>query len=162
VIYDKSGDSSLNHMKLAFDIGKDGGTLTIQREASDPRAKASGFTRDLHGWGAEIHLMGVLAKKLNALGFNLLRKNMGSDGHMYGTDHTPYIRVRNDKTAAPHIYIYDGEYALRLSSQDYNARKPVQFNIEMDVFEKQSDCYGRIAELCRIHNIECKVTEPAK
>lgn len=142
-------------MKIKFDIGKDGGTITIQREQHDPRAKASGFTRETHGWGAEIHLMGMLAKKLNAFGFNLLRKAMCKDGHMYGCDYTPYLRARTDKSLAPHIYIFDGDYALRLSSEAYNARKLVVFNIDMDVFDKQSDCAERIAELCRVNSIEC-------
>lgn len=147
-------------MKIKFDIGLMGGTLTVEREASDPRAKASGFTRGLHGWGAEIHLMGMLGKKLNGLGFNLLRANMGRDGHLFGDDHTPYLRTRNDQTSAPQLYIYDGMYALRLSSEDYNARKPVDFRIEMNVFDKQQDCCHRIAELCRIYGIECNLMLP--
>lgn len=147
-------------MNIKFSIGQGGGTITIQREEQDPRAKASGFTRHTHGWGPEIHLMFTLSKKLNSLGFNLFRRKMGRDGHLMGDDHTPYLRVRDDKTSAPQIYIYDGMYALRNSAEEYNARKSVLLNIEMDVFGKQADCYERVAQLCSLHGIECHVTNP--
>jgi hypothetical protein len=52
-------------------------------------------------------------------GYDVIKKRMWKDGHLMGDDTTQYIRSRNPK-ADNFIMVYDGDYALRLSIEDYN------------------------------------------
>ena len=155
-------------MKLSFNIqSANAATLTIQREEGDKPAKASGFTRGIHGWGAEIHLLGMMQKRLEPLGFNLTRSGVQRDAHMMGDEHMQYLRPRRKdlrKTGNdfPCIYIFDGGYAVRSSAEDYNDGKPVTFQVSLNVFDEesgfdQSNCWNIIQDICERNNIECKI-----
>ena len=153
-------------MKIQISVNCDGGTLTVTRENGDKKAKASGFTRAQHGWGAEIHLLGMIAKALNKIGFHLTRTKVGKDGHMMGDDHMTYLRpplggLRKNGNAFPLIYIIDGDYAVRSSAEDYNNGKPVTFQIHGNVFFNyyQPNWWKVIQEICQTNGIECKVDE---
>lgn len=143
-------------MKFSFYVGlNDTGELTIQRERDDQRAKASSFTANVHGWGAEIHLLGMVRNELNKFGFNLSRIKVSRDGHMMGDDHMCYLRppktdLRKSESSFPYIYIFDGGYAVRNSAEDYNAYKEVKFQIVGNVFTDypQSDWENKLRRLC--------------
>jgi len=52
-------------------------------------------------------------------GYDVIKKRMWKDGHLYGHDNTQYIRTRNKK-AKDFMMIYDGNYAIRFNYEDYN------------------------------------------
>jgi len=154
-------------MKIKFSLGTETGSLTIQREEGDPKARASGYTRGIHGWGAEIHLLGMLLKKLNKLGFGLVRKRLAGDSHfshMYGDDHMCYLRTGIHRNRDfPHLWIVDGQYAVLSSSDEYNKGEKVVFDVRGDIFQerdqppKQPDWFNRVKAICDEHGIDCEL-----
>jgi len=159
-------------MKLKFSISASGGYLYVQREAGDNPAKASGFNRKIHGWGAEIHLLGMICKKLNAIGFGLVRKRMSTDkhfSHMYGDNYIPYVRTAIDrKKDTTHLWLVDGDYAIRSTAEDYNRGKEVDFLVRGDIFQEvdqpplQPDWWQQVKSLCDNGGIECELVGDAK
>ena len=155
-------------MRIKFSLGTEGGTLAVQREPDDPKAKASGFTKDVHGWGPEIHLLSMLVKVLNGYGFNLASVKVADDGHLCGDDHMRYLRtpkkaLRKSDVPYPYIYVVDGDYMLRSSAEAYNNGEEVRFVVHGDVFDNypQPDWYRKVKTLCNQHGIECELHEPA-
>lgn len=156
-------------MKISFSIGTEGGSVTIQREAGDPKAKASGFTRQVHGWGAEIHLLGMIAKQLNAAGFGLVRKRLAGDNqycHMFGDDHMCYLRTAlANKRNCPHLWIIDENYAILSSSEEYNKGNEVRFGICGNIFQNrdepalQPDWFDKVKTLCDAAGITCDLSK---
>ena len=152
-------------MKIKFSLGTEAGSLTVQREKGDPPAKASGFTKGVHGWGAEIHLLHLIKKVLLAAGFDLACVRLAKDGHMYGDDHMKYLRTPKGHNSpdAPHLWIVDGDYMLRSSSEAYNKGDEVRFNVRGDIFSlvdkppRQSDWYKKVKDLCDKAGIECEL-----
>jgi len=152
-------------MKIKFDLGTQAGSVTIQREKDDPKAKASGFTKNVHGWGAEIHLLHLLKMKLIAAGFQLACVQVQKDGHLYGDQHMKFLRTPIRHNAdAPHLWIVDGNYAVRESAEEYNKYQEVCLNVQGDIFtnkgepSKQADWYKKVSELCIKSGIECKLS----
>ena len=81
---------------------------TVEREPSDPMPRGG-------SWGsAESHLYHQIKLALQKQGFDVIKKRIQSDGHMYGDETLPYIRERNHA-----FYIYDGEYAIRNIVEQY-------------------------------------------
>jgi hypothetical protein len=155
-------------MILKFSLGAEGGTLTVQRELDDPKAKASGFTKDVHGWGPEIHLLSMLVRLLNSYGFNLASLKVTDDGHLYGDNHMRYLRtptkaLRKSDVPYPYLYIIDGDYMLRSSAEAYNNSEELRFEVHGNVFDdySQPDWYRKVKALCNQHGIECELHEPA-
>jgi hypothetical protein len=156
-------------MKITFSLGLEAGSLTIQREDGDREAKASGYTRSVHGWGAEIHLLGMIAKQMNAIGFGLARKRIACDDqfcHLYGDDDMCYLRTAiKRKRDCPHLWIVDGDYALRSSADDYNKGEKVQFNIRGNIFCERSedslqpDWFNKVKALCDAAGVPCKLSK---
>lgn len=154
-------------MILRFSLEAEGGTLTVQREPHDDKAKASGFTRGVHGWGPEIHLLSMLVRLLNRCGFNLASVKVADDGHMYGDNHMRYLRtpkkaLRKSDVTHPYMYVVDGDYMLRSSADAYNHGEEVQFVIHGNVFADypQPDWYRKVKALCDQHGIQCELHEP--
>lgn len=153
-------------MKLKFNLGTEGGTLTVQREPGDRKAQASGFTRHEHGWGAEIHLLYLILQELNKTGFNLASVKVADDGHMYGDDHMRYLRtpkkaLRKSDVPYPYLYIVDGDYILRSSAKAYNKGEKVEFMVHGNVFDDypQPDWYRKVKALCNQHGIKCELSK---
>jgi|TARA_Y100000034_G_C6657371_1_gene288041 hypothetical protein len=164
-------------MKITFSIGTEVGAIYVQREDGDTKAQASGFTRSLHGWGAEIHLLGMMAKKLNAMGFNLTRTTCQGDGHMYGDQWMQYLRPRKAdlrKTGMdfPCLYIVDGQYAVLSSAEEYNKGEEVRFEVHGDVYGEPNDgkpspyaqpnWWRMVKTICDEHGVECRLSEVAQ
>jgi hypothetical protein len=81
------------------------------------------------GWyGAESRLLYNVQKILNGRGYDLLKKRMWKDGHMFGSDHTQYLRSRNLK-AIPSVYIYHSGYALEVATESYNVLGRARFDV---------------------------------
>ena len=70
-----------------------------------------------------------LKKVLIANGYDVIKKVMSKDGHLYGGNTYPYyIRGRkiNDETPM----IYDGDYALRFVYENFNNKGEVHLLLE--------------------------------
>ena len=65
---------------------------------------------------------------MNGRGYDFLKKRLWRDGHMFGSDHSQYLRGRNLK-AVPSLYVYHGNYALEIAAESYN----VLGRVELDV-----------------------------
>ena len=94
------------------------------------------------GWnpinGDEHQLYHWIKVRLNGIGFNLMKVVMEKDkkfSHMYGHEYLPYLRAKDSKANHPHIYIYDGDYAIRSAAEDYNNGEEVTFIIEGSIWE---------------------------
>ena len=44
---------------------------------------------------------------------------MWRDGHMFGCEHTQYLRSRNPE-AVPSLYVYHADAALEVAAESYN------------------------------------------
>jgi hypothetical protein len=116
--------------------------MEITREEGDPKFHKSNWCLDPLST-----LLHHIKKILNKSGCDLIKKRMWKDGHMYGDDILSYLRTRSNKSPGPHIYIYDGAYAVRCAAEDFNAGKTVTLLIHLDVFNDQPNCVKRIAEV---------------
>jgi hypothetical protein len=78
-----------------------------------------------------------IKKELIKQGYDVIKKRMAKDGHMFGSDTTQYIRSRDTKENRKMggFYVYDGNYALKLSYEDYNMKGVMSFNVERNIFE---------------------------
>lgn len=94
-------------------------TCTIEREPKDPLPRKG-------GWGtAESQLYYWIKKNLQAQGFDVVKRRIQSDGHIYGDEKLPYIRER--KWA---FYIYDEQYAVRDIVAEYKANGKVYLMVD--------------------------------
>ena len=157
-------------INLRVTLGTEGGALYVTKPEGGDRAVASGFTRETHGWGAEIHLLYLIRKKLEAAGIFVAKKRVQGDSHychLYGDDHMCYLRTPiKSKSTMPHFWIIDGQYAVRSSAEQYNNGEEVRFEVTGDIFQKdgqpplQADWYQRLADLCEQADIPCEVSLP--
>ena len=103
----------------------------VYREPGDPEFRPN---RSKHSWsppgwyGAESRLLYNIQKILNDRGYDLLKKRMWRDGHMFGSDWTQYVRSRNLK-AIPSLYIYHANYALEVATESYNVLGRARFDV---------------------------------
>jgi hypothetical protein len=103
----------------------------VYREPGDPvlRPNRSRNSWSPPGWyGAESRLLYHVQKILNGRGYGLLKKRMWRDGHMFGSDHTQYLRSRHLK-CVPSLYIYHADYALEVAAVSYNALGRVRLDV---------------------------------
>ncbi len=144
--------------------------LQVVREATDP-LKYYGGT-----WGdGESRVLYHVQQQLNALGFDLVKKRMHKDGHLVA-DTQQYLRVRNDKSTAPHIYLHNDHYAVTGLNDDWNTATDylsasgtwhekkcnhLLLAVTFDVFEKQPDCRERFERLLLRAAGQAEVTRTA-
>src|SRR3954470_21306219 len=91
-----------------------GSSCYVYREPGDPvyRPNRSKHSWSPPGWyGAESRLLHNVKTILDGRGYGLIKKRMWRDGHMFGSDHTQYLRSRNPE-AAPSLYVYHADAAL--------------------------------------------------
>lgn len=99
-----------------------GTSCYVYREPGDPvfRPNRSRSSWSPPGWyGAESRLLYNVGKILNRRGFDLIKRRMWRDGHMFGSEHSQYLRSRNLKTT-PSLYIYHADYALEVAAESFN------------------------------------------
>lgn len=142
-------------MKLTFQLHSSCGSLLVHREREDSPCNAGGWGS---GWGPEHQLMYWIKKRLNTCGFNLIKKRMQSDGHLMGEEATPYLRSADKVQRHPHIYIYDPDWMVRNSAEDFNAGMEVRFTITGNIWDKQSHWDSIVRRLCRENGLSI-VTE---
>lgn len=103
----------------------------VYREPGDPTFRPN---RSRHSWSppgwyaAESRLLHNVHKLLNRRGYDLLKKRMWRDGHMFGTEYTHYLRSRNLK-AIPSLYIYHADSALEVAAESYNVLGRVRLDV---------------------------------
>jgi hypothetical protein len=136
-------------MKLEFHLGKGAGSLTVHREEADPK-----FHGMKHAKG-EHRLFHHLRNALNALGFNVLKKRVQSDGHLMGDEFQPYLRTRKPTPDLPHIMVVSDFYALRGANEDWNDGV-VNLRITYDAFEQEQDTRALIAKLLKGKGVKVK------
>ena len=152
---------------LKFTLGTGGGALYVTKPEGGDRALASGFTRKTHGWGAEIHLLYLIRKKLETAGILLAKKRVQNDKHfchLFGDNDMCYLRTPiQQKNKMPHFWVVDGSYAVRSSAEQYNKGEEVRFEVLGDIFcgnddsPLQPDWYEQLAVLCEKGGIPCEV-----
>jgi hypothetical protein len=110
-------------MKIKFEQSR----LVVTREATDPKFYNGGK----NSWGsAESRLLHHIKKALIAEGYDVIKKRMQKDGHLYGNEQTQYIRSRVIKKGAPYFMIYDGQWAIRQLQEDWNEKGEVILLVE--------------------------------
>ncbi|MDB5350138.1 MAG: hypothetical protein JWN86_1385 [Planctomycetota bacterium] len=103
----------------------------VYREPGDPvfRPNRSKLSWSAPGWyGAESRLLYKVQKILNQRDYGLLKKRMWRDGHMFGCEHTQYLRSRNLK-AVPSLYLYHANAALEVAAESYNVLGRVRLDV---------------------------------
>lgn len=108
--------------------------LTVQRTHGEKAVKN------------ESALLYKIKTALNAVGANMIKKHAAKDGHMV-SEAVHYLRAKNAASQSAHVSIWDDQYAVRNSAQDYNAYESVSFAIVLNCFMRQSDCKSRLAKL---------------
>lgn len=99
-----------------------GESCYVYRQPGDPefRANRSRNSWSPPGWhAAESRLLYNVQKTLDRRGYDLIKKRMWRDGHMFGSEHTQYLRSRN-LHAVPSLYVYHADYALDVAAESYN------------------------------------------
>lgn len=107
-------------MLVSFDRDENNKLLRVYIQKTD---------KDKRVWN-ESHLLYKIKNTLRTmLGMDLIKKRMWKDGHMYGSEETQYIRSRKVNTPES-IMIYDGDYAIRDMSKQYNRHEQVTLLVE--------------------------------
>jgi hypothetical protein len=80
----------------------------ITREEGDPKI----YNESL--------LLYKVKQELIKQGYDVIKKRMWKDGHLYGDETLQYIRMRNYKDEKNFFQIYDNFYAVRAMTKEYN------------------------------------------
>jgi hypothetical protein len=115
------------------------------REPGDPvfRPNRSRHSWSPPGWyGAESRLLYNVLKALTGRGYGLIKKRIWKDGHMFGLDHTQYLRSRNLK-AIPSLYIYHANCALEVAAESYNVLGRARFDVVYGVGRQDDPDFER-------------------
>lgn len=97
------------------------------------REKGDKTYHGLMNAAGESNLFYAIKKKLNGMGFDLIKKRMHKDGHMV-SDIQQYIRTRKPSGfPETDIYIYNGRWAIEGAEIMYNAGS-VRLELIIDIF----------------------------
>lgn len=136
-----------------------GSTCYVYREPGDPlfRPNRSRNSWSPPGWyAAESRLLYAVQKVLNGRGYDLLKKRIWRDGHMFGSDHSQYLRSRN-LTAVPSLYLYHSNYALAVAAESYNVLGRVELDVVYEASreddpDSENECRTWVAEREAAHH----------
>lgn len=109
-----------------------GHSCYVYKQDTDPifRPNKSASSWSAPGWyGAESRLLHHVQKILNQKGYNLIKKRMWKDGHLFGTEHTQYLRSRN-RNKTPCLCIYHANHAIEISAELFNTLGMVELAVE--------------------------------
>jgi hypothetical protein len=71
---------------------------------------------------------------LNRRGYDLIKKRMWKDGHLFGSEHTQYLRSRIIK-GTPSLYIYHADYAVEIAAEVFKKLGRVELAVEYGLTE---------------------------
>ena len=101
-------------------------SLVVTKDATDKKFHG--------GWGsAESQLLHHIKKTLISAGYDVIKKRMAKDGHLYGDDTTQYIRSRKIGKGTPYMMIYDGQWAIRNLATEWNETGKVTLLVERGI-----------------------------
>ncbi len=115
-----------------------GSSCFVYREDGDPvfRPSTSKSSWSPPGWyGAESRLLHHVKLILNRRGYDLIKKRMWKDGHLFGTEHTQYLRSRSSKSV-PSLCIYHADYAIEIAVEVFNKLGGVELAVEYGLMEE--------------------------
>lgn len=125
-------------------------SCTVTREDWDKRMRPPGWPGETSHGHAPDELSTVLHHVkliLNARGYDLIKKRMAADGHLFGFHTQQYLRVSGPRSQSPHVYIYFERYAVADGLEEYNKTGQLRLKVALDVYEKQPDCVAMIDHL---------------
>jgi hypothetical protein len=120
-------------------------TCHLYRQPGDPvfRPNRSGSSWSPPGWyGAESRLLHQVKLILNRRGYDLIKKRMWKDGHLFGTEHTQYLRSRVIKST-PSICIYHADHAIEIAAEVFNKLGRVELAVEYGLTEEDDGAASR-------------------
>lgn len=103
----------------------------VYREPGDPvfRPNRNRNSWSPPGWcAAESRLLHHVQKTLDRRGYDLIKKRMGRDGHLFGSEYSQYLRSRNLR-AIPSLYVYHADCALEVAAENYNLLGRAAFDV---------------------------------
>jgi hypothetical protein len=127
----------------------------VYRQTSDPvfRPNGSGSSWSPPGWyGAESRLLHHVLRTLNARGYDLIKKRMWRDGHLFGTEHTQYLRSRDVRGTAS-LCIYHADHAVEIAAESFNVLGRVALAVEYGLAEER-DGPQSAASMAHVRDIE--------
>ena len=135
-----------------------GTSCYVYREPTDPvfRPNRSKSSWSPPGWyGAESRLLYAIQKILNQRGYDLLKKRLWRDGHMFGSDHSQYLRSRNLKST-PSMYVYHGSYCTEVAAESFNVLGRVELDVVLgagreDDADFEQECREWVAKVEAAH-----------
>jgi hypothetical protein len=122
-----------------------GSSCFVYREPGDPkfRPNKSKNSWSPPGWyAAESRLLYNVQKILNGRGYGVIKKRMWRDGHMFGGDHTQYLRSRTLKSV-PSMYLYHAGYALEIAAESFNVLGRVELDVTYGAGLEDDPEFGR-------------------
>jgi hypothetical protein len=81
-------------------------------------------------------LLHQVKKALIAQGYDVIKKRMQKDGHMYGDETTQYIRTRGKRPGPDSFYVWDRHYAVRTLYQRWNEDGGLRLEINFNIWNK--------------------------
>jgi hypothetical protein len=127
-------------------------TCYVYRQPGDPifHPNRSGSSWSPPGWyGAESRLLHHVRNILNARGYDLIKKRMWRDGHLFGSEHTQYLRSRIIK-GAPSLCIYHANYAIEIAAEVFNKFGRVELAVAYGLTEEDDGAASR----ARVESVE--------
>ena len=118
-----------------------GSSCYVYREDGDPifRPNRSVLSWSAPGWhGAESRLLHHVKRILNQRGYDLIKKRMWRDGHLFGSDETQYLRSR-DLKMIPSLQVYHSNYATEIAAELFNKLGMVELTVGYGLTE-EGDC----------------------
>ncbi len=134
-------------------------TCYVHREDGDPifRPNTSGSSWSPPGWyGAESRLLHHVLRILNARGYDLIKKRMWKDGHLFGTEHAQYLRSRNVRGKLS-LCIYHADHAVEIAAESFNVLGRFALAVEYGLAE-EGDGPQTAASMALVCDIEAAHT----
>jgi len=130
-------------------------TCYFYRQPCDPVfcPNRTGSSWSPPGWyGAESRLLHHVKLILNHRGYDLIKKRMWKDGHLFGTEHTQYLRSRDIKST-PSLCIYHANSAVEIAAESFNKLSMVELAVEYGLVE-EGDGPQTAASMALVNAIE--------
>jgi len=106
-----------------------GGKCTVTRTRGDKKYPET--------MGGESTLLYHVKQYLNKRGYDLIKKRMWKDGHMFD-ERQQYLRARTwNVPKSKNIAIFDGEWNIRNSAKEFNDTGKVTFLVIRDMMSKE-------------------------
>jgi hypothetical protein len=130
-------------------------TCYVYRQPGDPifRPNRSGSSWSAPGWyGAESRMLHHVLRILNARGYDLIKKWMWKDGHLFGTEYTQYLRRRHVR-GMPSLCVYHADHAVEIAAELFNKLGRIELAVEYGLAE-QGDGPQTTASMANVRDIE--------